>query len=112
MKRVFISQPMKGLTNRQIRIQRESAKDAINDMYSGEDIIFVNDLPKAMEYDGIVRFVNPLKQLGKSIKKLSDADIAYFCEGWKNARGCRIEHECATEYKIEIIEEKDSYAEL
>lgn len=46
----------------------------------------------------------PLWFLGKSIELLSGADIAYFADGWKDARGCRIEHECAKEYGIQIIE--------
>lgn len=33
------------------------------------------------------------------------ADIAYFASGWKDARGCKIEHTCALEYGIVCIEE-------
>ena len=40
----------------------------------------------------------PLWYLGKSLELLSTADIAYFAKGWEEARGCRIEHECAEEY--------------
>jgi len=40
---------------------------------------------------------------GKKIK-LSTADVAYFAEGWDEARGCKIEHECAVEYGINRIE--------
>ena len=46
----------------------------------------------------------PLWFLGKSIELLSDADVVYFASGWENARGCRIEHECAVEYGVDIIE--------
>lgn len=42
--------------------------------------------------------------LAKSIALLATADIAYFAEGWENARGCRIEHKCAEEYGINIVE--------
>ena len=47
----------------------------------------------------------PLWFLGKSIKLLSAADVAYFAKGWESARGCRIEHKCAAEYGITIIED-------
>lgn len=43
--------------------------------------------------------------LGRSIKYLSTADIAYFCKGWKKARECKIEHEIAKQYGIEIVDE-------
>ena len=46
----------------------------------------------------------PLWFLGKSLELLSTADIAYFADGWQNARGCKIEHECAKEYGIYSIE--------
>uniref|UniRef100_UPI004026D9C0 DUF4406 domain-containing protein n=1 Tax=Phocaeicola dorei TaxID=357276 RepID=UPI004026D9C0 len=46
----------------------------------------------------------PLECLGKSIQLMAKADIAYFCQGWENARGCRIEHKCAKQYGIAIIE--------
>ena len=31
-------------------------------------------------------------------------DVAYFASGWKNARGCKIEHICAEQYGINIVE--------
>lgn len=31
---------------------------------------------------------------------------AYFCRGWEQARGCRIEHEAAKSYGLEIIYEE------
>ena len=44
--------------------------------------------------------------LAKSLEILSKADVAYFAEGWKTARGCRIEHRVAMSYgEIDIIEE-------
>lgn len=29
----------------------------------------------------------------------------YFAKGWEDARGCRIENQCAIEYGIEVIED-------
>lgn len=43
--------------------------------------------------------------LGKSLELLSTADCAYFADGWKDYRGCRIEHECAVQYGINIVGE-------
>jgi len=47
----------------------------------------------------------PVKYLSRSIDKLADADIAYFGGDWKEARGCKIEHEIAIAYGIQTIEE-------
>jgi len=45
----------------------------------------------------------PLWFLGKSLELLSEADVAYFAKGWEEARGCRIEHQCAIDYGIETV---------
>lgn len=47
----------------------------------------------------------PLWFLGKSLELLSTADVAYFAKGWEDARGCRIENQCAIEYGITVIED-------
>lgn len=31
--------------------------------------------------------------------------LAYFCKGWENARGCRIEHDAAVAYGLEVLYE-------
>ena len=72
------------------------------------------------EHNGICEFVDSyfddykpsgskvaLEHLAKSLELLAGADVAYFCKGWEQARGCRIEHECARAYGIMIIEEGD-----
>lgn len=49
-----------------------------------------------------------LSYLSKSLELLAQADIAYFVDGWKNARGCKIEYQCAIQYGIdEIFAEND-----
>ena len=45
----------------------------------------------------------PLEYLARSIADLAKADIAYFVKGWENARGCKIEYECASKYGIKCI---------
>lgn len=45
----------------------------------------------------------PLKYLAKSIELMADADLVYFAPGWNEARGCKIEHECAINYGIQTI---------
>lgn len=56
-----------------------------------------------MEKRGVVQI--PLCFLAKSLENMSLCHVAYFCKGWENARGCRIEHEAAKAYGLEIIYE-------
>jgi hypothetical protein len=44
--------------------------------------------------------------LWESIKMLAGADRAYFAKWWEEARWCRIEHEVAKSYGIEIVYEE------
>lgn len=98
MKKLFISQPMKGKTNVEIKKEREEAIRCAKEMMSDEveviDSFFENAPAEA----------KPLWYLGESLKLLSTADVAYFATGWRNARGCKIEHTCAQQYGINIIE--------
>ena len=56
-----------------------------------------------MEGRGVVN--RPLCFLAKSLENMSLCHVAYFCKGWENARGCRIEHDAAVAYGMEIIYE-------
>lgn len=107
MKKLFISQPMNGKTDEEILRERARAiENAEKEL--GEPVEVIDSFFEEDEPDGTAP---GLYFLGKSLELLSTADVAYFADGWKEARGCRIECECADEYGIEIIEE-DSNEEL
>lgn len=95
MKRIFISQPMKGLTDEEILKAREQAiyevKKTIN-----EDVEIIDSFFQSAPVDA-----KPLWFLGKSLELLSTADIVIFIGDWDKFRGCKIEHTCAVEYGIE-----------
>ncbi len=97
MKRLFISQPMKGKSDEEILATRkravESARRIVNEEVEVIDSFFQNAPADA----------RPLWFLGKSLELLATADIAYFAKGWETARGCRIENTCAIEYGIETV---------
>lgn len=99
MKKLFISQPMRGKTDEEILAERkktiESAERNLGEPVEVIDSFFQNAPADA----------RPLWFLGKSLELLSTADIAYFAKGWEDARGCRIENQCAIEYGIEVIED-------
>ena len=77
MKKLFLSQPMKGKPNDIIKKEREEiiekVKVSINEPFEIMDTVF------------------------------EDADVIYFADGWEDARGCVIEHECAIRYGLNII---------
>lgn len=59
---------------------------------------------ESMEKRGVVNI--PLCFLAKSLENMSLCHAAYFCKGWEQARGCRIEHDAAKAYGLEIIYEE------
>lgn len=56
-----------------------------------------------MEKEDIINI--PLYFFANSILKMSKCNVVYFCKGWEEARGCRLEHAIAESYEIKIIEE-------
>ena len=98
MKKLFISQPMKGKTNKEILKEREVAIKEAEEML-GEPVEIIDSY-----FQDAPAEARPLWFLGKSLELLSTADIVYFANGWQDARGCWIERMCAKEYGIKIIE--------
>ena len=106
VKKAMLSQPMAGKTDDEIREAREKAITALEK----EGCEIVNTLftdewysKQSMEERGVVQI--PLCFLAKSLESMSKCHVAYFCKGWENARGCRIEHDAAVAYGLEIIYE-------
>ena len=102
MKRIFISQPMRGLTDEEILKAREEILIKAEKKI-GEPVELIDSFIE--DYPGEINKHIPVFYLGKSIQFLSQADVAYFGGDWRNARGCKIEHEIAKQYGIKIIEE-------
>lgn len=101
MKKLFISQPMNGKTNEEILAVREKAIDSAKKNLGADVEVIDSYFEDYNPENGCV----PLKYLSKSLELLADADIAYFAKGWEDARGCRIENQCAIAYGIEVIED-------
>lgn len=99
MKKLFILQPMRGKTDEEILAERKKAIESA-ERNLGEPVEVIDSFFQNAPADA-----RPLWFLGKSLELLSTADIAYFAKGWEDARGCRIENQCAIEYGIEVIED-------
>lgn len=98
--KLFISQPMRGKTDEEIINEREEAIRSAKEI-TGEDVEVLDSFFQGAD------LTRPLEYLGESIKILAQADLVYFAPGWREARGCLIEHECAVQYGIETIERKE-----
>lgn len=97
--KVFISQPMKGKTNEEIKAERNRLIGKVRALY-GDDIEVIDSF-----FENAPADARPLWFLGKSLELLATADVAAFARGWRDARGCRIENICAIEYGIEVVED-------
>jgi hypothetical protein len=94
---IFISQPMGGRSDDEINAERRRVIEIARQQFGEVDVLetfFSNFGPAA----------KPLDYLARSIEFLAKADVAIFAPGWQAARGCRIEHQCALEYGILVME--------
>lgn len=104
MKKAMISQPMRGLTEEQIVEDRNFAIEYLeSNGYEVVNTLFTDEWysDDSMNDRGAIN--KPLCFLAKSIENMCLCDAVYFSKGWKNARGCKIEHLCCEEYGIERI---------
>lgn len=99
MKKLFISQPMRGKSDEDILAERQKAIKSAEEKI-GEPVEVIDSFFQEAPADA-----KPLWFLGKSLELLAGADIAYFAKGWQDARGCKIENTCAIEYGIPVIED-------
>ena len=104
IKTAMLSQPMAGKTDEEIAAAREKAIAAIEG--KGYEVIntwftdeWHNDM--SMMERGVVN--RSLFFLSESLAKMSLCHAVYFCKGWENARGCKLEHAAAEAYGLEII---------
>lgn len=102
--RLFISQPMRGKTNEQIEREREELVEIAEAVYFGRGGVEVIDSFFKGGLNAPAGAKAPLYYLSKSLELLATADAVIFAKDWQGARGCRIEHECAKQYGVPMIE--------
>lgn len=103
MKKLFVSLPMRGLNEREIRKRMNYLKYLVELELKEEVILidsFIKDEPDSKEINNIGLYF-----LGESIKELAYADIVVFANGWMKARGCKVEYKAAVEYEVKILYE-------
>ena len=101
---VFISLPMAGKTEEELKEDIQKAKEsyfAVRPEMDPKEVAFISGLdneepPEWMEdYDK-----QSLWYLGQSIKKLSKCDEAFFYGKWDKFRGCQIEATVCEKYGV------------
>ena len=105
--KAMLSQPMAGKTQEEIVATREKAIKALHERgYEVVNTLFTDEWysKEAMESRGVVQI--PLCFLAKSLENMSLCHAAYFCKGWEKERGCKIEHDAAVAYGLDIIYEE------
>ena len=96
--KVMISQPMRNRAEEDIKQERKNIIEKFNNMHIEViDTIFTEEVSE--DYNAGVYY------LGKSIQEMSKVDALFMCDGWREARGCRIERQVAESYGIKILYE-------
>ena len=107
-KKAMLCQPMAGKSDEEIVATRERAIAALEAKgYTVINTLFADEwyAPEAMKKRGVEQV--PLCFLAKSLENMSKCHAAYFCAGWQNARGCRVEHQAAVSYGLELLYEEE-----
>ena len=97
MKKVIISQPMRGKTEEQVRSERAALVEEL----TGQGYEVVDTVFPDFTNEGNI----PLKYLAKSLEFIADVYGVYFMDGWQDARGCRVEHQVCVDYGIRILKD-------
>lgn len=98
MKKIFVSVPMKGRTEDEIKASIQKMKK-IAEIYEGEELelidSYIDDNPPKENNEGVW-------YLAESLKKLAQADVFMgICESY-DWIGCQIERETAERYEKDI----------
>lgn len=104
--KAMLSQPMAGKTVKEVEDQRNKAIEFLEKAgYEVVNTLFTDEWysDEAMSERGVVNV--PLCFLAKSLESMSQCHAAYFCAGWEDARGCKLEHAVAQAYGVNIIYE-------
>ena len=110
-KKVFVSLPMRDRSTDEIREDMNDILDMIKPGYAelGEDVELIDTIwPDGPGPDILDEGA---WYLGRSIQALAEADLAIFHPGWREARGCIIEHMVCAMYNIPYFDISMDYGD-
>lgn len=96
MTKVFISQPMNGRSDEEILKERMEIFEKYEKTFGDAELI--DSFIKTHEEISKGR----IYMLGTSIALMHDADVVIFAPKYLTAKGCKIEHMVAKEYKMKV----------
>ncbi len=105
--KIYISLPISGHDRTEQVAKARKFADAIDSI--GHDAVNPFDLPSAPTY------YNEREQyafcMGEDMKELLTCDAAYFAKGWRDSKGCQLEHKAAELYGLQIYYSLDKIPE-
>lgn len=96
---IFISVPMNNRSDDEVWQDIRAAMDAIPKIFPKVELWMYHTLNTPGPKNA-----GRLYYLGTSVQALDVADAVYFCPGWKDAKGCLVEHYICELYGIQRIE--------
>lgn len=101
MPKLFVSLPMRGRTEEEVREEMAELNDICNNEYQTKF-----ELIESFEHGNPPSDIpnESVWYLGKSIVSLSEADLVIFSSDWANAHGCIVEHIICAFYDIPYVE--------
>jgi hypothetical protein len=101
---IFISQPMNGLSEREILAERDRIEEVLHKLFPNDELTFLSGYTSE-----IAHFQDEnqerIYRLGCSVSIMAEADYIFLPDGYMDARGCVVEARVAGEYNIPIIRE-------
>lgn len=98
MKKLFVSVPMKGRTEQEIKETMEKMKK-IAEICEGEELELIDSY---IEHNPPQNSNQAIWYLGESLKKLSEADVFIGIDNCYEWNGCEVEYRVATLYDIKL----------
>ena len=94
--KVMLSSPMAGKSNKEIADERFAMIKEIEAFSSDSDYEIMNTIVHGHESK------TDLECFAESVKFLSQADVLVMGKGWADARGCKLEHDIAVAYGLQV----------
>ena len=95
--KIMLSSPMAGKSKEEIDSERDEMANLLLDYYGDDNCEIIASVVENHEKK------SDLECLSESIFFMSMADVLAMGYGWKNARGCKLEHEIAKAYHKEVV---------
>ena len=105
--KVFVSVPVRGRSDADVAAEKQAILKRVEKEYPNETLELIDS--NISEYAPMNGDEAGVWYLGKSLELLATADLAVFADGWRDARGCRIERAVCEAYNIPIFPDGKAY---